>query len=308
MKFPVSFANRDGHCAGPEKRRRKPIIGLLAVLLLVTGLQACSVVKIAYNQAIELSFWQLDAYFDFNDTQKPRVREELAKVHQWHRQTQLPVYIEALQRWQPMLTGEVTEAQACAVFDEVRSKLQVMIDRSLPIAVSVAATLVPEQLNAMQKKFSKVNSEFRSEFIEGTPAAVLEKRFKKSVSRAEMLYGSLDEPQLAVLKSRLAQSAFDANVTLGEFQRRQRDALQSLAPLTSGPSGADQARPVVQAYLYRAMNSPNAAYRAYLERMTRDSCATFAALHNSTTPAQRAKAVETLSSYVQDFRLLTAQR
>lgn len=308
MNFPVRFANRDGHCAGSEKRRRKPIIGLLAVLLLASGLQACSVVKIAYNQAIELSFWQLDGYFDFNDSQKPRVREELAKVHQWHRQTQLPVYIEALQRWQPLLTGEVTEVQACAVFDEVRNRLQALSDRALPAVVNVAATLLPEQLNAMQKKFSKVNSEFRSEFIESTPAAVLEKRFKKSVSRAEMLYGSLDEPQLAVLKARLAQSAFDANASLGEFQRRQRDALQSLAPLTTSPSSAEQARPVVQAYLYRTMNSPSAAYRAYQQRMIRDNCTTFAALHNSTTAAQRAKAVETLTSYMQDFRLLTAQR
>lgn len=308
MKFPVRFANRDSHLAGAAGRRRKPIIGVLAVLLLLAGLQACSVVKIAYNQAIELSFWQLDAYFDFNDLQKPRVREELAKVHQWHRQTQLPVYVEALQRWQAWLPGEVTEAQACAVFDEVRSRLQAISDHALPAAGSVAATLVPGQLDAMQKKFSKLNAEYRSDFIEGTPAALLEKRLKKAVSRAEMLYGPLDEPQLAVLKARLAQSVFDARLSLAEFQRRQRDALQSLSPLVDGQSTAEQARPVVQAYLQRALNSPNAAYRAYQERVTRDSCATFAALHNSTTAAQRAKAVETLTGYAQDFRLLTAQR
>jgi len=308
MKFPVGFANRDSRLAGAAGRRRKPIIGVLAVLLLVVGVQACSVVKIAYNQAIELSFWQLDGYFDFNDTQKLRVREELAKLHQWHRQTQLPVYIEALQRWQVWLPGEVTEAQACAVYDEVRTKLQAISDRALPAAGSVAATLVPEQLSAMQKKFSKTNAEYRSQFIEGTPSALIEKRLKKAVSRAEMLYGPLGEPQLAVLRARLAQSVFDANVSLGEFQRRQRDALQSLTPLVASQSTAEQAGPVVQAYLQRALNSPNAAYRAYQERLTRDSCATFAALHNSTTAAQRAKAVETLTTYAQDFRLLTAQR
>ncbi len=308
MKFPVRFANRDSHGAAVAGRRRKPIIGVLAVLLLVAGLQACSVVKIAYNQAIELSFWQLDAYFDFNDLQKPRVREELAKVLQWHRQTQLPVYVEALQRWQAWLPGEVTEAQACAVFDEVRSRLQALSDHALPAAGSVAATLVPGQLDAMQKKFSKLNAEYRSDFIDGTAPALLEKRLKKAVSRAEMLYGPLEEPQLAVLKARLAQSVFDPRLSLAEFQRRQRDALQSLGPLTAGQSTAEQARPVVQAYLQRALNSPNAAYRAYQERLTRDSCATFAALHNSTTAAQRTKAVETLTSYAQDFRLLTAQR
>ena len=308
MKFPVLFKNPDRLAAGAAGHQRKPIIGVLALLLLAAGLQACSAVKIAYNQAIELSFWQLDGYFDFNDAQKPRVREELAKVHQWHRQTQLPVYIEALQRWQTWLPGEVTEAQACAVFDEVRGKLQVMSDRALPGAGSVVATMAPEQLNAMQKKFSKINAEYRSAFIEGTPAALLEKRYKKAVSRAEMLYGSLEEPQLLVLKSRLAQSTFDAGISLNEQQRRQRDAIQSLTPLIAGQSTAEQAGPVMQAYLQRALNSPNSAYRNYQERLTRDSCASFAALHNSTTATQRAKAVQTLASYAQDFRLLTTQR
>jgi len=308
MKFPVRFTNPDRPAAGSARQHRKPIIGVLALLLLAAGLQGCSAVKIAYNQAIELSFWQLDGYFDFNDTQKPRVREELAKVHQWHRQTQLPVYIEALQRWQTWLPGEVTEAQACAVFDEVRSNLQLISDRALPGAGSVVATLAPEQLNAMQKKFSKLNAEYRSEFIEGAPAALLEKRYKKAVKRAEMLYGSLEEPQLLVLKSRLAQSTFDASLSLNENQRRQRDAVQSLTPLIAGQSTSEQTGPVMQAYLQRALNSPNTAYRNYQERLTRDSCASFAALHNSTNAAQRAKAVQTLASYAQDFRLLTAQR
>ena len=308
MKFPVRFKNWNRREAVAAGQCRKPIISVLALLLLAAGLQACSAVKIAYNQAVELSFWQLDGYFDFNETQKPRVREELAKVHQWHRQTQLPAYIETLQRWQAWLPGEVTEAQACAVFDEVRGKLQVISDRALPGAGTVAATLAPEQLNAMQKKFSKLNAEYRSVFIDGTPAALLEKRYKKAVSRAEMLYGSLDEPKLLVLKSRLAQSTFDAGISLNEQQRRQRDAIQSLTPLIAGQSTSEQAGPVMQAYLQRALNSPNTAYRSYQERLTRDSCASFAALHNSTTAAQRAKAVQTLASYAQDFRLLTTQR
>lgn len=291
--------------AGPW---RKPIIRVLTLLLVTAGLQACSAVKIAYNQAIELSFWQLDGYFDFSETQKPRVREELAKVHQWHRQTQLPVYIETLQRWQGWLPGDVTEAQACAVFDEVRTRLQAISDRALPAAGSVAGTLMPEQLNTMQKKFAKLNAEYRSDFIEGTPTALLEKRYKKAISRAEMLYGSLDEPQLLVLRNRLTQSVFDAGLSLNEHQRRQRDAIQSLAPLIAGQTTPDQAGTVIQAYFQRALNSPNAAYRSYQERLTRDSCATFAALHNSTTAAQRAKAVQTLTGYAQDFRLLIAPR
>ena len=50
--------------------------------------------------------------------------------------------------------------------------------------------------------------------------------------------------------------------------------------------------------------SPDPAYRAYMEQLEQEACATFAALHNSTTPAQRHKAVDTLSAYAQDLQAL----
>jgi hypothetical protein len=59
----------------------------------------------------------------------------------------------------------------------------------------------------------------------------------------------------------------------------------------------------------RTLNSPDAAYRDYMEKLTQDACASFAELHNSTTPAQRSKAVETLHlRYEQDFKVLTLHK
>lgn len=281
---------------------------IICVLLAAGGMQACSAVKIAYNQATELAFWQLDGYFDFNGMQTPKVREELARIHQWHRQTQLPGYIEALEKWQPVLAGDIDEAQACAIFDEVRTKLQAISDHAVPVAGSLVGTLQPEQLEALKRKFSKLNAEYRNDFVEGKPATLIEKRLKKAVSRAEMLYGSLDEIQVNVLRRRITQSVFDADMSLNEYRRRQRDALQSLALLINGQSSPQQARPVMQGYFERVANSPDPAYRNYQERLTRDSCKTFAALHNSTTPLQRAKARDTLQSYAKDFSILVASR
>ena len=58
----------------------------------------------------------------------------------------------------------------------------------------------------------------------------------------------------------------------------------------------------------RTLSSPNPVYRVYMDQLTRENCQTFANLHNSTTVAQRGKAVETLKSYEQDFRTLNAQK
>jgi hypothetical protein len=305
MKFPVNWESGRGCPAKPELKRTLQIIG---VLLLSGTLLACSAVKLAYNQATELAYWQLNSYFEFDDTQKPLIREELARLHQWHRQTQLPAYVETLEKWKAWLPAEIDELQACNIFEEVKTRLQAISDRAVPAMGAVVGTLGPEQLEALKRKFSRLNAEYRDDFLEGSPQDLINRRLKKAVSRAEMLYGTLDDKQLAVLRSRITQSVFDARLSLAEYQRRQRDALQSLGPLIAGRATSDQARPLMQAYLDRALHSPDPAYRSYQERLTRDSCKTFAALHNSTTVAQRAKAVRTLQGYAQDFGILVAGR
>lgn len=304
MKFPVHFlwGTRTARFEGLVR-----IISLAVVLALAALLPACSAIKIAYNQAAELAYWQLDGYFDFNDAQMPKVREELAKVHQWHRQTQLPAYIEALQKWRTWLAGELDETQACGIFSDVRGKQLIISDRSELAAAALVSTLAPEQLDYLKRKFSKLNKQYRSDFLDGTPQALLDKRFKKAVSRAEMLYGTLEDKQLAVLRSRIAQSVFNAGISLAERQRYQQDTLQTLTPLIAGQSTAEQAKPALRAYFERALNSPDPAYRSYQDKLASDNCKTFAALHNSTTAAQRAKAVQTLMAYEQDFKTLADQ-
>lgn len=304
MRFPVPCLW--GAHAAPSGGLLR-IIGLGALLGLAGLLTACSVIKVAYNQAPELAYLQLDGYFDFNGAQSLRLKDELGKIQRWHRSTQLPAYIELLKKWQTVLPGDVDEVQVCSAGEEVRSRLLAVSSRTEGIAAELALTLTPDQLKFLQGKFSKLNREYRNDFLEGSPGTLLEKRLKKAVSRAEMLYGTLADKQVAVLRTQIALSAFDANMTLAEHQRRQRDALQTLAPVMAGGANEAQAKSAVRGYFERSLHSPNPAYRSYQERLTSDNCKMLALLHNSTSPAQRAKAVETLGDYAQDFRILASQ-
>jgi hypothetical protein len=305
MNFPVPCKKWDARAAQPGGLLR--IIRLAAALGLCGALAACSVVKLAYNQAPELAYLQLDGYFDFNDAQAGRVREELAQVQHWHRRTQLPAYSEFLQKWQGLVAGELSAAQVCGAVTEARGRLLLISDRMQPVVAELAPTLEPQQLKHLERKFARLNRDYERDFIAGTPAARLQKRVDKAVERAERLYGSLGEPQREVLRSRMAQSVFDARLALTEYQRRQQDALLTLTPLIGGAASAGQARPAIRDYLERSVTSPNPVYRSYQEQFQRDNCATLAQLHNSTTPAQRAKAVETLGNYARDFDVLAAQ-
>lgn len=295
----------------PASRNCFRIIGLLVLLPLIALLQACSAVKVAYNQAPELGYWFMDGYLDFNGAQSLRVKAGLGELQAWHRQSQLPAYVETLQKLQQQLRGDLSTAAACSIYEDVRRKLLAVSERAEPTVLALAPTLEPAQLTHMEGRFAKSNAEYREKFLEGTAAQKRAVRLKQAISRAEMLYGSLDDKQLAVLGQRIDQSLFDPALNYAERLRRQKDALQTLRTLTApqaSPVSTDRVRVAMRSLFERSLNSPNPAYRDYFDRLTQDNCRTVAELHNSTTPAQRARAIETLANYEQDLRALMAQK
>src|SRR5207245_8249679 len=67
---------------------------IIVLLTLVTGLAACSAIKLGYNTLGEVAYWWLDSYIDFTDAQAPLVRQDLARLHAWHRHEELPRFIQ----------------------------------------------------------------------------------------------------------------------------------------------------------------------------------------------------------------------
>ena len=306
-----AFVNAD---APPTGWTRLPRI--IAVLALSGVLVACSAVKAVYSQAPELAYWYLDSYVDFNGAQSLQVKAGLSKVQAWHRQTQLPAYIEVLQTLQQRLPSNVSAAQACEIYSDVRSKLMAVSSQMEPTAAAIASTISASQLQQMETRFAKSNAEYREDFIDGTAQENRSKRLKKAVKRAEMLYGDLQEEQLAAIAQGIDRSRFNPVMALGEWQRRQQDVLKTVRsvsenlPAAAGPTTLEKTRQAMRALIDRSAESPDPGYRSYLKALTEQTCQNFAEFHNKTTPAQRKKAVETLKSYEQDFRALngTASR
>jgi hypothetical protein len=309
MKFPLDLGVLTRSPAtGAAAGRCTRIIGVLGALALALGLQGCSVMKVAYNQATELAYWHLDGHFDFTDAQTLQVKADLAKLQAWHRQTQLPAYIETLQKFRRQIPSDMDAAAACAIYADVRGKLIAVSSRAEPVMATLAASLNAGQLVKLETRFAKGNAEYREDFLDASPQERRAKRYKEAVKRAEMLYGNLDDKQLAVIAHRIDNSHFSAPVSYGEKLRRQQDALQTLRPLVAGQATPEKTQAAIKGLFERTITSPDPAYREYLDKLTQDGCTSFAQLHNSTTPAQRSKAVETILRYEQDFKTLHLQK
>lgn len=281
------------------------IIGLLALAVL---LNACSAVKIAYNQAPELAYWYLDGYVDFNGNQMVQVKDELARLQAWHRQSQLPIYVDTLQKLQQEVTASMSSERVCMVYSDVRRKLMAVSERAEPAIAALATSIEPHQITQMEKRFEKSNREYREDYIEASAKASRKKRYKQAVDRAEMLYGRLDDAQLAMIGRNIDQSPFDAKIFYAERIRRQRDATQNLRALLAarqaGTQTAEKTKAAVRGVMDRSFNSPDAAYRSYQETFTQDSCRDLAEFHATTSTAQRTHAVKTLEKYEQDMKIL----
>jgi hypothetical protein len=274
------------------------IISLLAACIL---LSACSGLKLAYNQGEHLGVWWLNSYVDLDKAQTQQVRADLRALQQNHRQQQLPGYADWLQQMQALATQDTTPEQVCALGQQLRSHFATLVFSTEGAATSLAQSLSPAQIQQLERKFADKNADYRKEWL-ALPASELQaKRMDTALERAETVYGRLDASQKALLRQQAEQSLFDPQRAQAERLRRQADMLQTLRQSARGPD----ARDAVHGLMERSLQGP--ADRTYAEALRRQDCQNIAALHNSTSTAQRAAAIRWLADYTKTMRDLAAQ-
>lgn len=279
---------------------------IIGALLAAAVLTSCSAIKLGYSAVDDMAYFWLDGYLAFGDEQGPRVREELQRLHAWHRTQELPRVAELLGRMEQLAPQAITPAQVCAFVPELQARLMAIADQAEPAVVRTALTLTPRQLRHLQRKSNENNRKWREEWIEITAGELKAKRFKQAVDRLEMVYGTLDEAQRAALSAGLERSVFDPQRTLVERQRRQADLQQILQRLAGSQTPVPEARTALRGYLERSLRAPDAAYRAYQQAQQDEGCRLIAAVHAAASPAQREQAARRLRAYQRDLRELSS--
>ena len=281
---------------------------IIGVLLVAAALGACSTIKLAYNNLPELSYWWLDAYLDFDGSQTPKVRDELAQLLSWHRQNELPRVLGVLQEAQALAPRDVTAAQACRMADQIRERLLAVTERAEPAGTELALSLTEAQLQQLERKYAKNNAEYRKEWLDRSPAEVQEKRYEKFLDRLEDFYGRLTPEQRELVRQQVAQSVFDPRLAGAERRQRQQEALALLRGFNATKPPPAEARAAIHAYVMRIADPPPGPWRDHQQALLQEGCRNLAALHNATSASQREQAVRRLQAYQDDLRQLVAAR
>lgn len=281
--------------------------GIILAAALSLALAGCSAIKLGYDALPSLAYFWIDGYLDLDDAQAARVHADLARIAAWHRREELPRVADALAQMQQLAGGDITPQQACSMFDALRARLVAVGDHIEPEATALAMSLDAHQLRHLERKFRSNDEKFFHDWLEPPPNEQQQKLLKQMTERFEMVYGPLQEAQLAILRERIAQVPYDASRVLAERQRRQKELMQVLRRVTRPGVAPEAARTQLRGWLQRAEHSPDAGFRAWQEGFIQEGCRTFAEVQDSTTTAQRQHAVNRLRAYERDLRELSAR-
>jgi len=273
------------------------IIALAALLLL----QACSTIKLGYQQLPNLSYWWLDRTVSFSGLQSDEAKGAIARVYQWHRQEALPDYAKLLQRTTQLSAGTVQSDQLCQVVNEAQTQLDVLMRQAVVQAAPVAMALGPKQLSHMAKQWERKNEAWEKEWLQGDSAARLARRVDKALDRYTSFYGELRSEQIELITNQLAQSPWRAEWGRRDRQRRQQDLLSALQRIQQNNLSRTQAEAQLWGVWQRWLQPPDAEQRNVIQGLAQRTCDNLAQLHNTTTPEQRSRLAKRLQAYERDM-------
>ncbi len=288
-------------------RIKNLIIGLL-LLPLVVSLAACSALRVTYSNGSQLAWWWIDGYFDFDREQTPRVKQALDTWFEWHRGSQLSPYSALLASARQQVMEPTTPEAACRWGERVRELLDPALKRAVAEFADIVPGMGPAQFKQLEQRYAKINQEMRRDFLQADLAERQRESVKRSVERAERVYGRLEEAQLRVVNAGTAASPFNPELWLAERQLRQRDVLQTLRRLVAERADREQRVAALTALVQRTEQSPHPEYRAYQIKLMQYNCNLAAQIHNATTPAQREQARDTFKGWEDDLKSLAVDR
>jgi uncharacterized protein with von Willebrand factor type A (vWA) domain len=276
---------------------------------LAISIVSCSLVKTAYNNAPEAMHWWLDDYFDFTESQNATLKPALHALHDWHRQTQLPLYVEMLQKIQNDLSKETIEpSTVCESMNTMQDFMQNLQLESSSTIIEIAPLLSDKQLSYFQKKLQKRTLKWKSEWLQETREEQIEARFERTIDYAEKVYGNLSKPQKNMLKQKLLASNYKAEITYTEVLRRNEDALQIVTSLKRENLDQEQKQTLVKQGFDRLRNSPNPVYENYANQVKQSSCEMIADLHATTDVKQKQHAKAWLDNFITSFKSLALNK
>ena len=169
---------------------------LTVVITLCFALGACSRVGLAYRNLDMIIPWTLSDYLSMNGGQKDWFNERLAEHLSWHCTTQLPGYLDWLDRLQDMVErNQVTDAALQARTQEAKQAIAQTAREITPSAIELLQGLDDKQVAEMNDAFAKDQRKRQEQYLKPSLDQQIKERGERMEKRLNDWLGPLSPGQ-----------------------------------------------------------------------------------------------------------------
>ncbi|WP_460125079.1 DUF6279 family lipoprotein [Pseudomonas sp. H3_G09] len=169
---------------------------IAALLIFTLALGACSRVGLAYRNLDVIIPWSLSDYVDMNGEQKDWFNERLREHLIWHCTTQLPGYLDWLDRLQAMVeSNQVSDAALQERTAEAKQAIAETAREITPSAIELLQGLDDKQVAEMNDAFAKDLRKRQQEYVKPPLAQQIKERGERMEKRLNDWLGPLSDTQ-----------------------------------------------------------------------------------------------------------------
>jgi hypothetical protein len=170
----------------------------ISLWLSLTLLAGCSQIGLTYRHLDFIIPWSLNDYLDMNASQKDWLDERLKEHLSWHCTTQIPGYLDWLDRLQGMVeNNQVNQEQLKARTAEARQAIATLSKEITPSAVELLRQLDDQQVGEMQAAFAKDLRKHEDEYVDQPLDKQISERAQRMEKRLTPWMGKLNAAQQA---------------------------------------------------------------------------------------------------------------
>lgn len=281
-------------------------VRLLCMVVVVVLVTACSSIRFVYNQGATLTYFWVNNYVTFNSEQSGAVKQNLVKLFDWHRQTQLNDYIELLGTAQRQLaTGQTSPADLKKMYKEIKARAELIANKALPDLAELAMSMKPEQFVRMQKKYRSNNENFKKKYVKVDIETKQRLRFEKSIEELDEWFGEWSDEQAARLRKASDARPLNNEFLLEERILRQKKILAVLRKIHDEKLDKETTTAVLGELIKDMFDRDKAAEHKEFYDANLDGNLSLASLAILiSTPVQKAHAQKRMAGLSNDFKQL----
>jgi hypothetical protein len=269
------------------------------VVMALCLVSACSVVGALYARLDLLLGLEAESWLDLDAEQLHRFRHAVRGRIAENRREELPAYIDFLELAAARVEAPPDALTLQADAEHLRLLLRSTIRRSLPLIADTLATLRPEQIQHLARRFEESNAEYAEDYLEIPRERFRKNRLERSREAIERWTGRLDSAQRGRVAA-LVDAVPDGSAAWNAYSIAWQDAL--LGQLRQG-AGSEHLRALMEQW-WTTDAAMDPAYVTRLEDNRRLIAATVAELLPGLSERQRKRAAHEFRGLAADLREL----